>query len=143
VIVESKRRFQSLIVLLLVELALVVLGVVLVPMIARMEPRRRVEHIDIVTIIHLKTSVDTFQVDNGRLLRENEGLSALLDAPPDLKHTWAGPYIQGGAIPLDSWGHPFRYVRLVKGSKEEYNIISAGPDGTFGTKDGVEAYTGE
>jgi general secretion pathway protein G len=137
---DSKRQSQltPLTIILLVELLLVTLAVVLVPMFARMEPRKRAEHVDIATISNLKAAIDTFQADIGRFPREDEGLAALLQAPPDVKDTWAGPYIQGGALPLDSWGHPFRYMRLVKGSKDEYTIISAGPDGTFGPLDDID-----
>ena len=49
-----------------------------------------------------------------------------------------GPYLGGFAIdakgqPLDTWGHPFRFL-LVDGKPK---VLSAGPDGEFGTKDDV------
>ena len=47
-------------------------------------------------------------------------------------------YIQGKDIPLDPWGRPYRYVRLGKETPGDCNIISAGPDGVFGTKDDID-----
>ena len=96
-------------------------------------PRVRMAHYNgtLATISNLKTAIDSFEVDNGRLPTEVEGLAVLLVNPGgDLQNSWAGPYMQGGKLPLDGWGHDFVYTNEDKFS---YNVISAGPDGQLGT----------
>ena len=44
---------------------------------------------------------------------------------------WAGPYLRGDHMPKDAWGNDFRY-HLNNGVPL---VISAGPDGKFGTAD--------
>lgn len=61
--------------------------------------------------------------------------------PPDLSalitnrgHTnWRGPYVRSTAVPLDPWGHPFRYRR----DRAGYELRSAGPDRRFMTNDDI------
>jgi type II secretion system protein G len=138
---ESQRESQltPLAVILLVVLLLVFLAGALIPRFARLKaPYNPPDHQTMRTMSNLKTAIDTFEVDNGRLPRQDEGFAVLLEAPPDLKGKWAGPYVESDTYFLDQWGHPFRYMHRVKGSTEEFNIISAGPDGVFGTEDDIE-----
>ena len=89
------------------------------------------------TISNLKTAIDTFEVDNGRLPREAEGLQVLLASPGgDVAASWCGPYIT--ALPQDPWGHPYIYSNP---DRFTYNIVSAGPDGQFGTDDDIDINT--
>ena len=85
---------------------------------------------------NLKTGLDAFEVDNGRLPTEAEGLTVLLVNPGgDVQNSWAGPYVQGGKLPLDQWGHGFVYTNP---DKFTFNVTSAGPDGKLGTKDDLD-----
>lgn len=141
---ESRRLFQltPLAVILWVVFLLVMLAGVLIPRFTRpvpsgVTPASRA----FAEISNLKTAIDTFEVDCGRVPREDEGLAVLLQAPPDLKDLWAGPYINDKndkEVPLDPWGHPLRYVRVSEDSPIGFNIISAGPDGIFGTQDDID-----
>lgn len=74
-------------------------------------------------------SLDTFRLDVGRYPSTEEGLNALMTAPPALAAKWNGPYLKKG-VPLDPWGHAYQYH--APGSKAEYEIVSLGKDGEPG-----------
>lgn len=74
-------------------------------------------------------SLDTFRLDVGRYPTTEEGLNALMTAPPALAAKWNGPYLKKG-VPLDPWGHAYQYH--APGSKAEYEIVSLGKDGEPG-----------
>jgi len=74
-------------------------------------------------------SLDTYRLDVGRYPNTEEGLAALLAAPPAAGTKWNGPYLKK-AVPLDPWGHPYQY--RAPGTKGEYEIISLGKDGQPG-----------
>jgi general secretion pathway protein G len=74
-------------------------------------------------------SLDTFRLDVGRYPTSEEGLAALMTAPPAAGAKWNGPYLKKG-IPADPWGHA--YIYRSPGSKSEYEIISTGKDGQPG-----------
>ena len=72
-----------------------------------------------------------------------QGLEALLQAPSELTNpdSWAGPYIDAEAVPLDPWGKPYQYQQPGKNSTAEYDVWSFGPDGNDGTDDDVGNWT--
>jgi general secretion pathway protein G len=74
-------------------------------------------------------ALDTFRLDVGRYPTTEEGLNALMTAPPTVAAKWNGAYLKKG-IPLDPWGHPYQYK--APGSKAEYEILSLGKDGQPG-----------
>lgn len=74
-------------------------------------------------------SLDTYRLDVGRYPSTDEGLAALLVAPPTAAAKWNGPYLKK-ALPLDPWGHAYQY--RAPGSKGEFEIISLGKDGQPG-----------
>ena len=74
-------------------------------------------------------SLDTSRLDVGRYPTGEEGLSALISAPPAAAAKWNGPYLKKG-IPQDPWGHPYLYRS--PGAKGEYEIVSTGRDGQPG-----------
>jgi general secretion pathway protein G len=74
-------------------------------------------------------SLDTFRLDVGRYPTTEEGLGALMIAPPATAGKWNGPYLKKG-VPPDPWGHPYQY--RAPGSKGEYDIVSTGKDGQPG-----------
>jgi general secretion pathway protein G len=74
------------------------------------------------------SALDLYYLDLGRYPGSNEGLSALTrsnNAPG-----WNGPYLRGGAVPSDPWGHS--YVYRSPGERSPYDIISLGSDGQEG-----------
>jgi general secretion pathway protein G len=74
-------------------------------------------------------SLDTFRLDVGRYPTTEEGLNALMTAPPTAAAKWNGPYLKKG-VPADPWGHAYQY--RAPGSKAEYEILSLGKDGQPG-----------
>jgi general secretion pathway protein G len=74
-------------------------------------------------------SLDTYRLDVGRYPGTEEGLAALLVAPPAAGPRWNGPYLKKN-VPLDPWGHAYQY--RAPGSKGEYDIVSMGKDGQPG-----------
>ncbi len=74
-------------------------------------------------------SLDAYRLDVGRYPSTEEGLAALMTAPPTAGTKWAGPYLSK-ALPQDPWGNPYAY--RAPGAKAEYEIISTGKDGQPG-----------
>lgn len=74
-------------------------------------------------------SLDAYRLDVGRYPTTEEGLSALMIAPPSAATGWNGPYLKK-SIPLDPWGHAYLYRSPT--SKTEYEIVSTGKDGEPG-----------
>jgi general secretion pathway protein G len=74
-------------------------------------------------------SLDTYRLDVGRYPTTEEGLNALMAAPPSAAGKWNGPYLKKG-VPADPWGHAYQY--RAPGAKSEYEIVSLGKDGQPG-----------
>jgi general secretion pathway protein G len=74
-------------------------------------------------------SLDTYRLDVGRYPSTEEGLNALIAAPPTAAGKWNGPYLKKG-VPADPWGHAYQY--RAPGAKGEYEIVSLGKDGQPG-----------
>jgi general secretion pathway protein G len=72
------------------------------------------------------SALDLFYLDNGRYPTSSEGLGALTQKPSGAA-TWNGPYLNGGAVPMDPWGRPYMYK--VPGQRGPYEVVSLGPDG--------------
>jgi general secretion pathway protein G len=84
-----------------------------------------------------RVALALFEQDIGRYPSTEEGLDVLIQNPQE--RNWKGPYLESALIPVDPWGNPYRYTypsNLVN-SEYLYDIISAGPDGAFGTRDDV------
>lgn len=75
----------------------------------------------------IATGLDLFLLDIGRYPTEQEGLKALVQAPPGLDH-WSGPYVRKASILVDPWGRP--YVYHEPGQHAEYDLFTRGPAGT-------------
>ena len=76
----------------------------------------------------LEQALDQWRLDVGRYPTTEEGLNALMTAPPDITG-WTGPYLKK-AVPLDPWGHPFVYQQ--PGEHGEIDLYSYGKDGQPG-----------
>ena len=74
------------------------------------------------------SALDLYYLDLGRYPNSNEGLVALTrsnNAPG-----WNGPYLRGGVVPNDPWGHGYLYRS--PGQRAPYDIVSLGSDGQEG-----------
>jgi general secretion pathway protein G len=74
------------------------------------------------------SALDLYYLDLGRYPSSNEGLGALVHASNT--SGWNGPYLRGGALPNDPWGHPYLYRS--PGDRAPYTIVSLGSDGQEG-----------
>ncbi len=81
-----------------------------------------------IQIESFSSALDLYYLDLGRYPTSNEGLAALTqgnNAPG-----WNGPYLRGGVVPNDPWGHS--YVYRAPGQRAPYEIVSLGSDGQEG-----------
>ena len=74
-------------------------------------------------------ALDLYKLEVGRYPTTQEGLKALLEAPPGLAN-WNGPYWKKNVVPKDPWGNEYRYV--APGQHGAYDIVSLGADGREG-----------
>ncbi|MEM7491103.1 MAG: type II secretion system major pseudopilin GspG, partial [Pseudomonadota bacterium] len=78
-------------------------------------------------IAQIRTALDIFQIDTGRLPTEAEGLQVLVTNDASIPG-WNGPYLRDGKLPLDGWSAPFIYAR--EGGAVQ--VRSLGADGAPG-----------
>ena len=81
-----------------------------------------------IQIESFSSALDLYYLDLGRYPTTNEGLAAL--ARSNNVSGWNGPYLRGGVVPNDPWGHG--YVYRSPGERAPYEIISLGSDGQEG-----------
>lgn len=77
-------------------------------------------------------ALDLFYLDAGRYPDTNEGLEALITAPPGLEK-WNGPYMKKKVIPKDPWDNDYYYQS--PGENGAYDLISYGNDKNPGGED--------
>jgi general secretion pathway protein G len=82
------------------------------------------ERVARIQIRNLASAVEMFRLEVGRYPTQEEGLAALLVAPPGIVG-WRGPYLEARELPRDPWGQPYGY-RLSTGSGTAYDIVSPG-----------------
>ncbi len=76
----------------------------------------------------LKSAIESLRADIGRLPTADEGLTLLMEAPPEMAN-WFGPYIDA-ALPSDPWGRPYRFEIDPVG--REFYLYTLGEDGKVG-----------
>jgi general secretion pathway protein G len=74
------------------------------------------------------SALDLYYLDLGRYPTTNEGLGALTQS--NNAAGWNGPYLRGGVVPNDPWGHS--YIYRAPGQRAPYEIVSLGSDGQEG-----------
>ena len=77
-------------------------------------------------VANLSAALDLFKLDVGRHPSTDEGLAALLKAPPGVV-TWNGPYVKRPANLIDPWGKAFIYAS--PGMHGEFDLYSYGSEG--------------
>ena len=82
-------------------------------------------------------ALDLFEQDVGAYPSSEQGLGVLLSGVSI--SNWHGPYLKTNAIAPDPWNNPYRYQfpSQLTDSETLYDILSAGPDGTFGNRDDI------
>ncbi len=81
-----------------------------------------------VQISNLATALDYYKLDTGSYPPPSAGLSALVQAPPNVQG-WNGPYLKTRRVPVDPWGHPYVYR---SGPNGDFIIKSLGADNREG-----------
>lgn len=83
----------------------------------------------IIAMQKIQSSLDMYRIHNYRYPSTEQGLQALVDKPQEGSR-WRGPYIDSKQLE-DPWGNPYQY----QSDGRTFQILSSGPDGTFGTGD--------
>lgn len=78
---------------------------------------------------NIAASLELFRLDAGRFPTAEEGLKALVKAPPTVS-LWNGPYLADEAALNDPWGKP--YLMRVPGEHGEVDVFTLGSDGAAG-----------
>jgi general secretion pathway protein G len=75
-------------------------------------------------------TLDLYKLETGRYPTTQEGLQALITAPPGV-NSWNGPYWKKNTVPKDPWGNEYRYASPASNGAP-YEIQSYGADGREG-----------
>lgn len=81
-----------------------------------------------IQIESFSSALDLYYLDLGRYPTTNEGLAGLTRG--NNLPGWNGPYLRGGVVPNDPWGHG--YIYRSPGERTPFEIISLGSDGQEG-----------
>ena len=86
----------------------------------------------------LATSLDAYELDNGRYPSTEQGLKALLEKPssPPVPKRWKGPYLSK-ELGQDPWGGDYKYKSPGTHNTRSYDLYSYGPDGKEGGDDDI------
>jgi len=82
-----------------------------------------------IQIESFSSALDLYYLDMGRYPTSSDGLTALVQRPGSAQ-AWNGPYLKGGVVPNDPWGHTYVYRSPVE--RAPYEIVSYGSDGQEG-----------
>lgn len=90
-------------------------------------------------ITMLEDIIQYYTLDVGVPPSTEQGLSALLTAPSDLKNPvkWKGPYLKEQQLPVDPWGGEYQY-EFIDQRAGTYKVWSNGPNGQQGDEDDID-----
>jgi general secretion pathway protein G len=77
-------------------------------------------------IADLESALERFNIHMDRHPTTEEGLKALVEAPPGDEKKWRGPYVS--LIRLDPWGEPYQYRNPGIHRKSGFDLWSRGAD---------------
>jgi general secretion pathway protein G len=81
-------------------------------------------------VAELESALERFYIHMDRHPTTEEGLKALVEAPPGDESKWRGPYIK--MLRQDPWGHPYQYVYPGVHHPTSFDVWSRGADGADG-----------
>ena len=110
--------------LLVVLVILGLLATVAVPQVMKYLGRSKTDAAKI-QVQRLGTILDLYRLDMGRYPSQEEGIGALVTAPPDAKK-WSGPYVKTQDSLTDPWGNPYLY--RLPGEHGDYDLYTLGAD---------------
>ena len=80
-------------------------------------------------IENYSAALDLYRLEVGRYPSSDEGLQALVEAPPGVTR-WNGPYLKKATVPKDPWGNDYHYQ--LPGDHGTFDIYSLGADNAEG-----------
>jgi general secretion pathway protein G len=86
-------------------------------------------------IKNLEAALETYRMDNARFPTTEQGLHALIEAPPDVRNFQTGGYLRERRIPVDPWGNPYQYEAPGQHNDHSFDLWSWGADGSPGGAD--------
>ncbi len=124
----SQERGFTLLELLVVLAILGLLAAIVGPQVIRYlgSSRTQTAHVQAKNI---EAALELYKLDAGRYPTPEEGLGALVKAPPS-DPAWNGPYIADPNALNDPWGKPYQFK--VPGDHAEVDVWSNGSDGVPG-----------
>jgi len=88
-------------------------------------------------IAELESALERFNIHMDRFPTTEEGLKALVEAPPGSEQKWRGPYIK--LLRPDPWNNPFQYRYPGTHRSTGFDLWSRGADGVDGgEKEGAD-----
>jgi general secretion pathway protein G len=127
--ISEKVRGFTLIELMLVVIIIGILVAMIVPRMAGRSEQARAAVAQADVDLNIATALKLYEIDNGAFPTTDEGLQALLAAPPSAKN-WKGPYLEKN--PVDPWGNPYQYKSPGTHRPHDYDLWSNGKSGTEG-----------
>jgi len=129
-----RRRGFTLMEVLLVLAILVILGSLVGVGIMKMQKNANINAAR-AQVGMLESVVKAYAIDVGTCPTTQQGLTALAQAPSDLKNPakWQGPYLDK-QIGTDAWGNEYQYEQT---GPDQFRIWSMGPDGASGSEDDI------
>lgn len=133
----NERRGFTLMEIILVVVIIMTLMAVVGPRIVSQGAKQK-ENITRIQIQSLKANLTNFYTQANRYPTTQEGLQALVTKPSGMDESeWPGQLID--SVPKDGFKHELKYVCPSEHGMD-YDIISAGKDGKFGTSDDIANY---
>jgi general secretion pathway protein G len=125
----------TLIELLLVMVIITILATILVPRVVGHLEKAKITKAQ-ADLSTLKQSLNTFYIDNGRFPTTGEGLQALITNPSNLPK-WEKA-LDKDTLPMDPWDKAYIYRCPSNTPGDDFDVLSAGPDGQEGTADDIK-----
>ncbi len=94
---------------------------------------------------NISSSLDLYEIENGRYPTTEQGLRALLEKPSaaPVSENWNGPYFKKKKLPVDPWGKDYVYVCPGSHNTDSYDLSSVGADGVESADDVINWTQGE
>ena len=133
---KSKKGF-TMIEIILVVVIIGILAAMVVPNLAGRGEKARKAAAKADIEANLSSSIDMYEIDNGKYPTTEQGLKALIEQPATAPAptNWNGPYLKKKKVPLDPWGKEYVYTSPGVHNAEDYDLSSYGHDGVESADD--------